>query len=165
MKSRVYLVGIFAAALAVLLFFSGCNKKEATQFGQFGLHLSTQIDSNAVVAEGQLYPDHNGRLMAINDARFYITNVSLQKNDGSWYAIPNSLLLKIYEKQDYNITGVVPAGNYTAVRFYVGLDSLINAINPATDSSATNQDSVLSSTLEPNMYFGAGQGYKFFYFS
>ena len=146
---------MFAFAIASLFLFAGC-KKDGPQFGQFGLHLSTQIDTNTVAVEGQLYPDHNGRLMAINDARFYISSVSLQKTDGSWYTIPGSLLLKTYEKQDYNITSVVPSGNYSAIKFYVGLDSLTNAINPAVDSNATNQDSVLSSTLEPNMYFGAG---------
>ena len=165
MKNRLYSASIASAVLMILFFLSGCSKKEVTQFGQFGLHLSTQIDTNTVAVEGQLYPDHNGRLMAINDARFYISSVSLQKTDGSWYTIPGSLLLKTYEKQDYNITSVVPSGNYSAIKFYVGLDSLTNAINPAVDSNATNQDSVLSSTLEPNMYFGAGEGFKFFYFS
>jgi len=165
MKNKSYTKGILVVATAVLFFFSGCGVKDTTQFGQLGLRLYPQIDTNAVTALSQLYPDHNGRLMAINDARFYISGLSLQNAGGAWYSVPHALLLKISENLNYTITGVVPSGTYTGIRFYVGLDSATNAVNPASDSSATNQDSVLSSTLEPGMYFGAGQGFKFFYLS
>jgi len=164
MKNNQITSLIFAAAIALILTFSGC-KKDATQYGQLGLTLSTQIDSVPVTAEGTLYHENNGRLLAVNDVRFYISSVSVQNSNGTWYAIPNSLLLKTYENQNYDITSPVPSGTYTAVKFYVGLDSVTNASNPVADTSAKNIDSVLSATLEPNMYFGAGEGFKFFTFS
>ena len=164
MKNKIYSTVTLVFIAAMLFFFAGC-KKDGPQFGQLGLRLFTQIDTNAVTAESQLYPDHNGRLMAINDARFYISGVSVQNANGTWYSIPNSLLLKTYENQNYDITSPVPSGSYTSVRFYVGLDSATNASNPVADTASTGIDSVLSANLEPNMYFGAGEGFKFFYFT
>jgi hypothetical protein len=164
MKNKAYSTGIIVLAVAALCFFSGCTKN-GTEYGQLGLGLYGKVDSNLAVSNTTFYPDQNGRLLNISDARFYVSGVSLQNTGGSWYTIPNSLLLKINENPNYDITSAVPVGTYTAIKFYVGLDSLTNAVNPATDSSAKNIDSVLSSTVEPNMYFGAGEGFKFFYFS
>lgn len=155
---------IFIAAVALVVSFSSC-KKEVTQYGQLGLNLSTLIDSNVVSTEGLLYPDPTGRLLAINDARFYISGVSVQNSNGAWFTISNSLLLKIYENQNYRITSPVPSGSYTAIRFYVGLDSVTNAGNPLADTASKGVDSVLSAYTEHNMYFGAGEGFKFFSFS
>ena len=164
MKNKFYSKAILAFSISALLFSAGCKKNE-TQYGQVGLQLVTQIDSSTVANENQLYSDHNGRLMAISDARFYISGMSVQNTNGTWYSIPNSLLLKIYENQNYNIQVPVPSGNYTALRFYVGLDSVTNASNPIADTASKGIDSVLSATLEPHMYFGVGEGFKFFYFS
>ncbi len=165
MKNKIYSALLFIAVVAGLLVFTGCHKtKDKAANGQFGLHLHTQIDTNEVDTLGFLYPDANGRLMAINDARMYISAIGLQKEDGSWYDIPGSLILKTYETEEYYIASV-PSGNYTSVRFYVGLDSATNASTPDSHNNSSGQDTVLSSTLEPNMYFGPGQGYKFLYLS
>ena len=165
MKKSIYSKIGLMAALAAVLIIAGCHKvKDKAANGSIGIHLHTQIDTNEVDVLGQLYPDHNGRLLALNDARFYITDVSLQNADGSWYSIPNSMILKTYEAEDYYIASV-PSGNYTSIRFYVGLDSATNASLPSSHNNSSGQDTILSSILEPNMYFGAGQGYKFLYLS
>ena len=161
MKNKFYSIVTLAAVLVLLVAVSSCHRDKPAN-GSIGLHLHTQIDTNEVAVLGQLYPDHNGRLMAINDARFYITDISLQNSNGTWYDIPNSMILKTYEVEEYFVASV-PSGNYTSIRFYVGLDSATNASLPSSHNSSSGQDTVLSSILEPNMYFGAGQGYKFLY--
>ena len=165
MKNIVYSKIALMIVLAAVLIITGCHKvKDKAANGSIAVHLHTQIDTNEVDVLGQLYPDHNGRLLALNDARLYISDVSLQKADGSWYDIPNSMILKTYETEEYYI-GSVPSGNYTSIRFYVGLDSVTNASTPSSHNNSSGQDTILSSILEPNMYFGAGQGYKFLYLS
>ena len=165
MRNGVYSKAGLVAVIAAVLIFSSCHKvKDKAANGSIGLHLHTQIDTNEVDVLGNLYADHNGRLLALNDARFYITDISLQNSDGSWYNIPNSMILKTYETEDYYIASV-PSGNYTSIRFYVGLDSATNASAPSSHNNSSGQDTILSSILEPNMYFGAGQGYKFLYLS
>ncbi len=165
MKKSIYSKLGFVAVLAAVLIITGCHKtKDKAANGSLGIHLHTDIDTLEVDSLGSLYPDHNGRLMALNDARFYISDISIQNENGSWYEIPNSLILKSYELEDYYVASV-PSGNYTSIRFYVGLDSATNASTPASHNSSSGQDTVLSSILEPNMYFGPNQGYKFLYLS
>ncbi|MDB5282717.1 MAG: hypothetical protein JWO06_1792 [Bacteroidota bacterium] len=160
MKNKIYISVLAATAITCLFILSACHhSKDTPAAGQFGLHLHTQIDTNEVDL-GTFYGEPHSTLwkaMSLNYAQFYISGVSLQKTDGTWYDIPGSMVLKRYELEEYYVASV-PSGNYTSVRFYVGLDSATNATNPSQHNSSA--DSILAAT-ESFMYFGAGQGYKF----
>ena len=74
MRNGVYSKAGLVAVIAAVLIFSSCHKvKDKAANGSIGLHLHTQIDTNEVDVLGNLYADHNGRLLALNDARFYIS--------------------------------------------------------------------------------------------
>ena len=163
MKNKIY-ISIYLV-LAALIILSACHhSKNPPAPGQIGLHLHTMVDTNEVGALGTFYPEPHSTLwkaISLNYAQFYISGISLQNPDGSWYPIPGAIVLKRYEIEDYYVASI-PSGNYTSIRFYVGLDSATNATTPAQNNSAA--DSILSGN-ENFMYFGAGQGYKFMAFS
>ena len=150
-----------ACIVAVILFFTtGCgDKNKGGASALMGLHLHTYI-SDSLVDPSNLnvyIPDSLGRVEKLGHAQFYITNVSLHSSSG-WYVVPNSLILKREENEEY-VIGNVPAGNYDDVRFTVGLSAALNSGTP-TGYTTNNADSVLS-TLESAMYFGTWLGYKF----
>jgi len=151
---------ILCVAVTSLLIIAGCKpEKSAGPTALMGLHLHTYIGDSLVDPSNlNVYiPDSAGRVEKLSHAQFYITNVSLHSSSG-WYVVPNSLILKREENEEY-VIGNVPAGNYDDVRFTVGLSAALNSGTPAGYTSII-ADSVLS-TLESAMYFGTGLGYKF----
>ena len=159
------LQGLACVVAAFILFAaSGCTKEKnsSTATALLGLHLHTYIGDSLVdpSALNVYIPDSLGRVEKLSHAQFYITNVSLHSTTKGWYTVPNSLILKREENEEYTI-GTVPADNYDDVRFTVGLGPAYNNTTPASHNNSSGQDTVLSSTLEAAMYYGAGQGYKF----
>lgn len=61
--------------------------------------------------------------------RYYISNISLLKNDGSEYKLDGKVFLVNANTPDYNL-GNVPAGNYKGISFFVGIDSATNHMDP-----------------------------------
>lgn len=146
--------------VAVLLIFFGmatisCTDKTPapTPTGTFYLHMHTDIDTNEVDA-GTVAVDADGRHFQLDVAKFLITGVQLKKTDGTFLAVDNVYLQKTIEEEQY-LVGEVPAGNYLAVRFNVGVDATDNAKSP-TSFSASNPLS------DPTAWFGSTtQGYIF----
>ena len=146
---------------AILFFTTGCGDKPKTgATALMGLHLHTYIADSLIdpSALGVYIPDSAGRVEKLNHAQFYITNVSLHSTTKGWYVVPNSLILKREENEEY-VIGTVPADDYDDVRFTVGLSAALNSTWP-TLHTGTGADSVLSS-VESVMFFGTGLGYKF----
>jgi len=106
--------------------------------------------------------DATGRLLRIDTSQLLISNIQLINSSGGVvYTVPNQILFKVPLTEPYYI-GQVPVGEFTAVKYYVGLDSAVNASVPnASDSALYNNTS---------MYYGGGSnpqpgGYTFIYFS
>jgi hypothetical protein len=64
--------------------------------------------------------------VAISDLKYYISHVSLTRDDNSILNLENNNLLDfITNKTDVILT--VPTGKYKAIRFYLGVDSIKNS--------------------------------------
>ncbi|MBK0404906.1 hypothetical protein I5M27_18085 [Adhaeribacter sp. BT258] len=81
------------------------------------------------------YVNQHGDSVAVGSMLYFVSNVELLKADGSVYKVPDSYYLientdqKVREKV---ILPNIPAGEYTRLRFMVGVDSLRNkSINNA----------------------------------
>jgi hypothetical protein len=91
----------------------------------------------------KVYLNKNGDSVVIGSFRYFISNVQLVKTDGSIYKVPDSYYLmenaaeKVREKVSLQN---IPSGEYTKLRFMVGIDSLRNqTIDNATgDLMPTN---------------------------
>ena len=142
--------------------FTSCEKvdptpntsNESLPTGQLKFHLHTFIGENEVDAYGIEMTMPDGRMISIDMAQLYISEIQLVKLDGSVYNVPSKGVLKVFESESVTL-GNVPVGNYKSVRFKVGLPASTNALAPTTEgyTALLNQPEMwLSSIMQPDGY-------------
>ncbi|MEZ5016602.1 MAG: MbnP family protein [Flavipsychrobacter sp.] len=71
-----------------------------------------------------------GDTMTFTTLKFYVSNIKLQRADGSWWAQPDSYHLICNSCTDaadkYIMVIDIPNGNYVAMEYTMGVDSLMN---------------------------------------
>lgn len=145
MKTRIILALL---VLAECYSGTGCQNKDSNitavttvDSGAVYLHLHTNIDTNEVEDYGTIYTTSAGRKISFNLAQLYISHIQLVKANSNLYDIPGTMILKQQETEQYYVAKVA-AGDYKAIRFYVGLD--------ATNIQAAGVDTALN---HPEMWF------------
>ena len=159
MKTKTKL--ILALVITSLFSITSCKKHPVepvqTPTGILMMHLHTNIDTTEVDAYDSVYTDETGRRMSLNLAQMYISGVQLVKLDGSTYEIPDYNCLKVFETEGYAISNV-PLGNYKAIRFKVGLNPTINALEPTNSLYSFILDKSemwFTNPVQPNGYIFA----------
>jgi hypothetical protein len=157
-----YKLGMFIVVSCFSLLLA-CKKKATTPTttptenvptGQLKFHLHTFIGENEVDAYGIEMTMPDGRMISLDMAQLYISEIQLVKLDGSYYNVPSNGVLKVFESESVNI-GNVPVGNYKTVRFKVGLSPTVNALEATTSGyiNLLNQPEMwFSSTAQPDGY-------------
>lgn len=157
-----YKLGMFIVVSCFSLLLA-CKKKATTPTstptenvptGQLKFHLHTFIGENEVDAYGIEMTMPDGRMISLDMAQLYISDIQLVKLDGSYYNVPSNGVLKVFESETVNI-GNVPVGNYKTVRFKVGLSPTVNALEATTSGyiNLLNQPEMwFSSTAQPDGY-------------
>lgn len=69
-----------------------------------------------------------GDTLTFSMLRYYVSNIKLKKADGTWWAQPESYFLLNANSADASAftVGDIPAGNYTAMEYTMGVDSARN---------------------------------------
>lgn len=134
--------------LVIIVFLLSChNKKDnspqptQSQTGEFLFHLHTNIDTNEINVYNMILPTGTGRNMSLSLAQLYLSEIELVKADGSVYPIKDSVVLKVIQNEVYDL-GKVPTGNYTSVRFMVGLNDTVNKKLYSTGDGALGDSSM-----------------------
>ncbi len=162
MNLKIKLFTFFIASMVLL---GACKKDvdettnpvvdtEIVPTGNLTFHLHTYIEDNEVDAYGIEYTTAEGRIISLDIAQMYISDIQLVKLDGSIYTVPNKSILKVFETASL-VIGDVPVGNYKSIRFKVGLNSTMNALDPTStgDSIILNKPSMWFSTpVQPDGY-------------
>ena len=137
-KNQLILIALICS---VGIYLSSCKKKDDTPpptppaNGSLAFHLHSNVDTNEVDTLGMVYVMTGGRKISVSFAQLYISGIQLVKPDGSTYAVPGTIILKKQQTEPYNV-GSVPAGNYTSVKFNIGLSAATNASTPlSTDTT------------------------------
>lgn len=148
MKNISNIISIPLIALLSLAYTS-CKKSSdnatpTTPTGTLEFHLHTNVDTNEVDVLEQIYTMTGGRRITVSTAQLYVSNIQLMQANNSLYNVTNKYFLKEQQVEPY-IVGNVPAGNYTSVRYYFGLNSTENLLVPATNDTILNR---------PEMWFG-----------
>lgn len=119
----------------ITLLLSSCKKEDdvpaLSSTGSGSITINIQHiwnDSNFVELNNTyIHPITNDTVQFTN-LKYYFTNLRLKKQDGSWWAHPESYFL--VNLQDSNSLQLkiseVPTGNYTAISYLLGVDSLHN---------------------------------------
>ena len=127
----------FAVIAASALLLAACNKKDSTPtptlaptvapYGKVAVSFTNQVDGQPVAMNGTLYTNANGNQYNISLLKYYVTNFTLVKADGTETNFKTYKLIDGSDASTGNFSlDSVANGNYTAVKFYIGVDSTRN---------------------------------------
>lgn len=127
-------------ALASIALLASCEKDEVSvpvtgKSGKFEVNFDNRVGTE----DFQLQKNYviNGRNYKFENFRYWVSNIRLQKEDGSWYSVPNSYYLieetdaVAIQEEQYNYAARkrenislpnIPQGNYKAIEFGIGVD-------------------------------------------
>ncbi|HRS07473.1 MAG TPA: hypothetical protein P5221_01480 [Bacteroidia bacterium] len=129
---------VFFAAVAGLIFsLSSCKKDDSSDnqipntdtIGELSFNLKQYVGNNRI-AYNQVYSDTSGRQFKITNLRYYISDIVLLKANGQELPLSGKVLLVDNETEQYSL-GEIPVGDYSGLRFMVGIDSATNHLDPA----------------------------------
>ncbi|REA60147.1 hypothetical protein DSL64_15855 [Dyadobacter luteus] len=163
----------FAALFAATILFSASSCSEspstsptpepvASDGGKLRLEFDNVVGDKNLVLNGVTYKNASGEDFIVTKFNYFISNIKLTKADGSIFTVPQDssyFLIKEDTKASQFVTlNNVPVGDYTAVEFMVGVDSLRNT------SPIEKRQGVLDpsgSMMEDGMYWAWNSGYIF----
>jgi hypothetical protein len=124
-----------------------------TAKGTLLFHLHNYLDIVEVDGYNIVYTTSEGRKISLSRGQFYISEIKLEKLDGTFYSVTDKKILKVQTTDIYEI-GEVPVGNYKSVRFKVGLSSSVNAQDPPSSASniLNKPEMWFSGTAQPDGY-------------
>jgi hypothetical protein len=152
----------FGFSITAFVFtFLGCGKEEVTtpveETGSIEFHMHSYLGGHEIQAYFALDSLDDGRKIRVDKARLFLSNIQLEKVDGSLVPLDGRIILTERGVETYDL-GQAPIGNYVSVRFYIGLDETLN-LQPSLTG-----DTVLET---PSMWLGqslAPDGRKFIHF-
>lgn len=155
----LYTTAVLAAALL------SCKKDNAPEYDtSVKSNLSIEFDNIVGGADLQLntgvYNNALGQAFSVTRLKYFISNVSLTRVDGTVYVVPQN---ESYFLIDESITASkkpvvsVPEGEYKSVSFVLGVDSLRNTMDVAQRTGALDVSGAAN-----DMYWSWNSGYIFF---
>jgi hypothetical protein len=138
LSSGMKFFSLFVLAGTTALALSSCQKEADTPPLSLSGKLTLQLDNvvgqasssstiyTPLVLDAVTYKNANGDDFTVTTFKYYLSNLTLYKADGSIYAVPNSYFLIDQAKDDsrkFTLTEV-PTGDYTSLSFVVGVDSV-----------------------------------------
>ena len=135
-----------AASLALTTLLAvGCKKdkdNEPTGTGSVSLEMQSVVGTLPLALSTQTYTTAAGDAFKVDIFKYYVSNVELQKTDGTYLALPNTYFL-VDESAPASTSlplSDVPAGDYTGLRFVVGVDSARTKAGTLTGVLASGQN-------------------------
>ena len=143
-------------AASLLISFSSCKKDKVEDpvvtDGSIMFHIHTMADTTEVDALGDTIFLSSGRMIVVDLAKMYISNIRLIKTDNSEVSLGTVKILQKQGTEEYGL-GTAPAGNYKSVKFDIGLSDADNASSPASGDAILNQSSMwFGATAQPDGY-------------
>lgn len=159
MKGTKLLLSIIAAVVITTV---GCKKDDPfiSSRGTVYLNITTEVDGEPVVL-GNIYSDVNGYRYRPSLFKLYLTHISFVKADGTEVEVKDVELLDLDDNtagEAESFTYKLDQGDYTGLKFWIGVDSTMNNIDPAT-YPATHPLSLFTGT-----YWDWNTGYRFMMF-
>ncbi|MXV15283.1 MbnP family protein [Hufsiella ginkgonis] len=128
----------FGVSLACILF--SCKKTGTTPVitgtGKVNLEFQHVVGSQALQLNTQTYTNANGDDYKVTTFKYYVSNFSFLKADGSKVSIPESYLLVNAADNASALQTIenIPAGDYTGVELTLGVDEARNFAGAQTGS-------------------------------
>ncbi|MFN3667605.1 MAG: MbnP family protein, partial [Sediminibacterium sp.] len=150
---------------ASVILFASCEKEaDNTYNSNLTGNLSVEFDNITGSSDLQLntatYNNTAGESFKVTKLKYYVSNFSLTKADGSTYTVPqDSCYFLIDESASSSTRPVlkVPEGEYKTLSFVLGVDSLRNTMDVSKRTGVLDP-----TTSAADMYWGWNSGYIFF---
>jgi hypothetical protein len=115
----------------VLLLSNACKQKSSNPItnptGNVSIHFNHQVGGSNLVQGEMIYTNQAGNMYSIDLLKYFVTNIILVKDDGHEFKLKNYDLINAFDPNFLNIDATnVPNGNYTAMKFLVGIDKVNN---------------------------------------
>lgn len=130
--------------------------------GRLKINFDNVVDNQQLILNEIIYKNKSNEDFVVTKFNYFISNIRLTKNDGTIYTIPQDssyFLIQEDEKATQVITlNGIPTGEYKAVEFMVGVDSLRNT------APLEKRKGVLDpggSSTDDGMYWAWNSGYIF----
>ena len=144
----------FFVIIGVILFLSSCKKSE-NQKATVQLHFQTQA-AGADYAFSSYYTNGDGIKLRFEVLQFYVADIRFVNKKGKEVEAAEIALIKCGVDGSGSASVKIPAGDYTAIRFGIGVPQELNEKGP---SEFTEPDHPLNSTQ--NTYWGMNGMYRF----
>lgn len=134
------------------------NSSNINKEGYIELYFDSRVGDLQVVLDSPFYTNTFNQNYTISKLDYYISNLVFVKSDGSTYTYPQEnsyFLLKESDRSSQRIKIKIPEGNYTGLKFIVGVDSL-RSTKPLSE-----RQGVLDPSIAGDMYWGLNDGYVF----
>lgn len=148
---------LFAAIAAAV---SSCKKDDPTTFdsnskGDISIEFDNIVGSSDLQLNTGTYTNASGEAFKVTTLKYYVSNFKFTKTDGTIYTVPQDssyFLIDESNAASHEPTFSIPEGEYKAVSFMVGVDSLRNTMD------ISRRTGVLDPTTT-GMYWGWNSGY------
>lgn len=146
---------LLTAACAGLALFSSCKKSDSgtAPYGKLQVSLSNEAGGKPVELGPMNYVNAAGNPYSVDLLKYYVSNFTLVRADGSEHNFKDYHLIDaaVPASQSFSLDSVA-SGEYTMLRFYLGVDS------------ARNHTGVQEGALDPihGMIWDWNTGYIFF---
>jgi len=125
-------------ALTITAFaFTGCDKDDNTptdSVGEVDIEMENVVGSTPLALNTGSYTTAAGDQFTVTTFKYYISNIKLQKADGTEYVQPDSYYLvnQADDASKHLSLKEVPVGDYTGITFTIGVDSTRNVAGAQT---------------------------------
>lgn len=110
---------------------ASCRKKddpETAGLGSMKITFQNMVGAQQMHIDSLWYLNENGDSLQISEYKYYISNIKIQKNDGTLFIEPESYhLINQKDKSSLSFTiDNLPTGEYNKISFMVGVDEARN---------------------------------------
>jgi hypothetical protein len=126
----------------------------------FTIHFQNVVGKEILKLNDTQYTNAAGEKFNVTTFNYFISNVRLQRKNGTVYSLPQDstyYLIKESDARSKEINLRVPADEYTAVTFIVGVDSLMSTSDLTRRKGALD----ISGGMLDGMYWTWNSGYLF----
>lgn len=103
----------------------------AQKTGTVTLHFDNVVGNEELVLKNKQYTNATGEQFNVDFLQYYVSNIRLQRKDGSEYVVPQDdsyfLIREQLPETHKAVLNNVPKGEYVGVSFVIGVDSLRSA--------------------------------------
>lgn len=158
MKFQLKNIVAFAAIALVLTSCSSSDDNTGTGLGKLDVEFDNVFGSADLILNSQANVTSQGETLTVSDIKYIISNIVLTKEDGSTFTYPKSesyfIVSEANELSHVLELDNIPAGNYKAISFGVGVDEA------QYNAGQTVQGDFFAAAQNEDMAWSWSAGYK-----